>query len=201
MLEEMKKKLPPGANLDQLGGIVRGGETYMIQPGADGKVIVIRMTDAAAVMKEFFAAHMGDFPTPPDEVLEGPNLVERGTMTVNGRVGKAFYDGKDRSRPVTIISTDPDLAELGDAMRRQFGHSMQMMGSVGFPTMGGSMEAVLAQGTPLTFGGADLQTVKHNPIPPERFVLPAEPATLDQVRVLLAPKKIVREAESAKPQP
>jgi len=191
MLEEMKARAPAGMDVDQLGGIVRDGESYMIQPGPDGKPMVIRMTDAAAVMKEYLDAHKGDFPTPPDEVLEGLKPVEHGTATVNGRTGKAFYFGDEKGSPVAVISADPDLAELGAAMRRQFASSSQMMGSTGFPTMGIGMDAVLAQGAPIAFGGMELQAVKHDAISPGRFVLPAAPASRDQVRVLMQPRAAV----------
>ncbi|MEP9358900.1 hypothetical protein [Sphingomonas sp. KR3-1] len=205
MLEQLKAKAPAGMDLDQFGGIVRDGENYMLQPGPDGKVRVIRMRDAAAVMKEFMAAHMADFSKPPEDAMQGPKLVARGTATINGRTGKAFYgaDAKASTKvlPVAVISTDPDLAKLGEAMRRQFATSMQMMGSAGFPAMGSSMDAVLAQGAPLAFAGMELQTVRHDAIPPARFVLPAEPASLDQVRELMTPKKIAGESEAAEPRP
>jgi len=187
MIEAMKQKMP---ELDptQIGGIVHDGENYMMQPGPDGKIVVIRMRDAAVVMKEFMDAHKADLPVPPAEALQGPKLVERGTATINGRTGKAFYFEEGKGAPVTVVSADPDLAELGAAMRRQFATSMQMMGSTGFPMTGNSMDAVLAQGAPIAFAGMELQTVKHDAVSPARFTLPAEPASLDQVRILMQPR-------------
>jgi len=188
MIEEMQRRHPE-VDVAQIGGIVRDGENYMLQPGPDGKVRVIRMTDAAAVMKEFMEGHLRDVPTPPDEVLEGPKLVEHGTATINGRIGKAFYVGDAKGVPVVVISTDPDLAELGAAMRRQFASSMQMLGSTGFPASGNFMDAALAQGAPLALSGMQLQTVRHDAIPAARFVLPAAPLPLDQVRTLMQPQQ------------
>lgn len=201
MLEEMKAKAPAGIDLDQFGAIVRDGENYMIQPGPDGKPVVFRMRDAAAVMKDFLEAQLADLPKPPADVADGPKLIARGTATINGRTGKAFYGSDGKGNPVAVISADPDLAELGAAMRRQFATSAQMMGSVGFPAIGGPMDAMLAQGAPLALGGMELQTVTHAAIPASRFILPAEPASLDQVREMMAPKKIVRESEADKPKP
>lgn len=188
MLEEMKKQLPAGMELDQFGGIVRDGENYLIQPGSEGKPLVIRMRDAAAVMKEYLATHREALPAPADSAVEGPKLVARGIATINGRTGRAFYS-VDGGQAVAVISADPDLAELGTAMRRQFATSVQMMGSIGFSATDGSMDAILAQGAPLSFGGMDLQTVKHDPIPAARFVLPAQPASLDQVRSLMTSRQ------------
>jgi hypothetical protein len=199
MFEEMKRKAPAGMDVDQLGGIVRGGENYMIQPGPGRKPVVIRMADAAAVMKEYLDAHRGDMPTPPDD-MAGPKLIERGTAKINGRTGKAFYIEEGEGMPLAVVSADPDLAELAGAMRRQFGTSTEMMVSVGLPAMGKSMDAVLAQGAPIAFAGMELQSVKHDPIPAARFVLPADPATRDQVRALMT-RTAESEAKPAAPQP
>lgn len=197
MLEEIKAKAPAGMDVDQLGGIVRDGENYMIQPGPDGKPVVIRMADVATVMKEFMGAHKAELPVPPADALQSPKLVEHGSATINGRTGKAFYFGEGKGSPVAIISADPDLAELGAAMRRQFATSMQMMGSIGFPVGSNGLDAVLAQGAPILFAGMELQTVKHDAISPARFTLPAAPESLDRVRVLTQPRGLP--AAAAKP--
>lgn len=94
--------------------------------------------------------------------------------------------GVRSSDPDAVISADPDLAELGHAMARQFELSATMFGQAfgGKNPMAGMID-VLRSGAPLQFGGMSLGSVDHKPIAPDRFALPATPETPDQVRARL----------------
>jgi hypothetical protein len=91
--------------------------------------------------------------------------------------------------PAVVISHDPDLAQLGKAMSRQFSTSLtmltRMIGST--PGMVTQMDKLLQSGAPLLFGGMELKSVNHEPIDPSRFALPAQPETLDQIRTRMKP--------------
>jgi hypothetical protein len=68
-------------------------------------------------------------------------------------------------------------------MERQYEKSEMMMGQVmkgHAPTS--NMDQVLRCGTPISFAGAELQSVGFDPIAKEEFVLPAQPAAIDEVR-------------------
>jgi hypothetical protein len=192
MLAEMRAKLAeqhvPPEQIQSPTTIMRDGEAYFIQPGPDG-VVVVRMRDMATILAESIqkrGERPGGAPTPRDMAF-----APRGQVTVNGRRGTAYFiDGaapRD-DEPDVVISTDPDLAELARAMADQFAFSTRMGATAfGWGSAGESMMAVLRTGAPLRFGPMELVSVRHDPIPPERFVLPAAPSTLDQVRTLMQP--------------
>ncbi len=185
----MIEKMPKGV---AIYSISRGGEDFMINETPEG-VSVFRMSDAMTVMREGWAKAREQTGAPNDEA-DAPDLalVARGEQTVNGRTGTAYYlrSEKKKGAPVLVISRDPALAQLGRTMARQFGRSiigMQAMGVSAKPDE--SMLKALNEGAPLIFAGmAKLQTVRHDPVPAARFVLPAEPRTLDEVRNLMSRK-------------
>jgi hypothetical protein len=176
--------------------ITRGGEDFMINETPDG-VSVFRMSDAMTVMAEGWAKAREQTGAPEDEAdVPDLALVARGEQTVNGRSGTAYYlrSEKKKTEPVLVISRDPALAQLGRTMARQFGRSMVGMQSMGVSAKpDDSMLKALNEGAPLLFGGmARLQTVRHDPVSAARFVLPAEPKTLDEVRTLMTRKPPAR---------
>lgn len=158
-----------------------GGKDYFVDRTASGSV-VMRLEDVEKVMAEQ-AAKLGfsSFRSPP------LTLVQRGTVSINKWSGEAFYlqtsNGQVSSRPVTVISHDPSLAQLGKAMQRQMATSEMMMSQI---TNGhapqSNMDQVLSSGAPISFAGAELQAVSFNPIPQEEFNLPSQPVPIEQVR-------------------
>ena len=177
-------------------GDIRGevpGRTYYFVGGndyfadrTDTGVIVMRLDDMAKIMAEKFAemsAKMGmpSFSPPP------MTLVQKGTVAISKWSGDAYFmqapNGQVSPRPVAVISHDPSLAELGRAMARQYAKSEMMMGQVMAGHLPSSnMDQVLGSGAPISFAGADLQSVSFDPIARDEFVLPAQPVPLDDVR-------------------
>jgi hypothetical protein len=110
-----------------------------------------------------------------------PELSEFGKTTTNISEAEAK---KALARTVVVISHDPDLAQLGKAMAKQFGTSTQMLTGMlrSTPNTFRQMQGLLQSGAPLSFGGMDLLSVNHTPIDPKRFELPAKPETVAQIR-------------------
>lgn len=187
------EKMPKGV---AIYSITRGGEDFMINETPEG-VSVFRMSDAMMVMAEHWAkADQRSGATGENTEALDMELVARGEQTVNGRSGTAYYlrsEGKT-AEPVLVISRDPALAQLGRVMARQFGRSTGGMQVMGFPVKSSdSMLKALNEGAPLMFGRmAKLQSVRHDPVPESRFVLPAQPRTLDEVRALMTRKPQAR---------
>ena len=142
----------------------------------------MRLEDVAKVLAEQMGkVGFSSFRAPP------VTFVRRGTVSINRWSGAAYYlqteNGQVSPRPVTVISRDPSLAQLGKAMQRQMETSEMIMNQV---TNGhapqSNMDEVLSSGAPISFGGAELQSVSFDPIPKEEFKLPSEPVAIDQVR-------------------
>jgi hypothetical protein len=167
--------------------ISRDGHGYMVQATFDGPA-VMRVEDMATVMAEQMKKMMPNMPPQKGRDVPGFALAKGVEVTIRGRKGLAYYlgiakGGKPIGDPVVVISTDPDLAPLGAAMAYQFSMSVAMMGQVlgdSNPWMG--MQDILKTGAPIVFTGFQLDTVSHDLIPPARFVLPAEPLKIDEVR-------------------
>lgn len=167
--------------------ITRDGHGYLIQATFDGPA-VMRVEDMATVMTEQMKKMMPNMPPANGDDAPSFALAKGGEVTIRGRKGMAYYmgtaeDGKPIGDPILVISTDPDLAPLGVAIAYQFSMSVVMMGQV----LGGSnplkgMQDILKTGTAIVFSGLQLDTVNHDLIPAERFVLPAEPLKIDEVR-------------------
>ena len=167
--------------------ITRDGHGYMMQATFDGPA-VMRVEDMATVMSEQMKKMMPNMPPPKGKDVPSFALAKGGEVTIRGRKGIAYYmgiakDGKPIGDAIVVISTDPELAPLGVAMAHQFSMSIAMMGQV----LGGSnpwkgMQDVLKTGAPIVFTGLQLDTVNHDLIPAARFVLPAEPLKIDEVR-------------------
>jgi hypothetical protein len=162
-----------------------GGKDYFADR-TDTGFIVMRLDDMVKVMTEQFAqqnAKLGipSFTPPP------LSLVRKGAVSIKKWSGDAYYiqaaNGQMSPQPVAVISHDPSLAELGKAMERQYEKSEMMMGQV----MKGhaprsNMDQVLSSGAAISFAGAELQSVSSAPIPKDEFVLPGQPAPIDDVR-------------------
>lgn len=191
VIEEARQKLPTAQQDDVglYGLIVRDGEGYIVEPGQDGSLAVVRQGDMERAIREILEERQNV--PPSDDESGGSPFVEQGTVTIGGRIGRAFYRGTDRATPAVVVTTDPDLAELAAAMQRQYSSRARGIGVIGLPNVSGPMRAALAQGAPIALGGMQLRSVKHDPIPSARFALPQPPRTFDQVRAMVAPKKIL----------
>jgi hypothetical protein len=162
-----------------------GGKDYFADR-ADTGVVVMRLEDMAKVMAEQFAdqsAKLGISSFGPPRLT----LVRKGTVSIKKWSGDAYYmqaaNGQVSPRPVAVISHDESLTELGKAMERQYEKSEMMMGQIvkgHAPTS--NLDQVLGSGAPISFAGAELQSVSFDPIPKNEFVLPAQPAPIDEVR-------------------
>lgn len=145
-----------------------GGKDYFADRTNSG-VVVMRLDDMVKVMAEEVAqqsAKLGipSFTPPP------LTLVRKNMVSINKWSGDAYYmqaaNGQMSPQPVTVISHDPSLAELGKAMERQYEKSEMMMGQVmqgHLPST--NMDQVLSSGAPISFAGAELQSVSFEPIP------------------------------------
>jgi hypothetical protein len=161
-----------------------GGKDY-VADWTDTGVIVMRVDGLAKLMAEKLAraAEMGIAPVSPAPMV----VMHKGSVAIGKWNGDAYYvqaaNGQLSDRPVTVISHDPSLAELGRALKRQYAKSEMMMGHdiKGHAPMS-NMGQVLSSGTPISFDGADLQSVSFDPIPKREFVLPARPVSIDVLR-------------------
>ncbi len=115
-------------------------------------------------------------------------LLAKGTMAVGGRTGDAYFmqapDGTISPMPWVVISHDPALAPLGQAMAEQFAMSAKMdpYAMAGTGEDFARAEAVLRKGAPILFAGAQLLSVSEAKIDESRFALPAPRETRDQIR-------------------
>lgn len=165
--------------------LTRGGQGYMIHPGATGPE-VSRVEDLATVTSEHLSKLDPQFRAQMAARIQPMVLVMKGTETINGRTGDAYYlqlgQGGLSPKPIVVISHDPALAPLGRAMTMQFRMSMKMAAQMMPDAAFQPMLATLEKGTPLLFAGAELQTISTAPIAASEFALPAPVMTLDQVR-------------------
>jgi hypothetical protein len=166
------------------------GHGYFLKSTPTGTA-VMRIEDMGIVMAEQMAKLNPEFRAQMQQHAPVIKLVEKGTMTINGRTGVAYFmqadNGALSSMPLAVISKDPALAALGTAMAHQFEMSMTTMSATMGTTPFANMLAILKMGTPISFAGAELQSVDLEPIPTSHFDLPAKPASLDEVRQLMAP--------------
>ena len=194
MALEMKIEVAEGGNLRgdmNIPGVYlirRDGRNYFIAATPTGP-LVQDVEDVGAVMQEELSRMS---PSPCDRIPEAKTsarLVPLGLATIAGRTGEAYGNPDRRQRPEVVISRDPALALLGAAMAAQFRASTTVMGQcLARVPMFAEMQALLDSGAPLQFGPMHLETVETGPIDPARFVLPAAPATREEIRVLMKHK-------------
>ena len=112
-------------------------------------------------------------------------LVEKGTATINGRIGTAWFqrlaDGQLSPKPYAVVSHDPALAPLGRATEHMLAIVGLMIGERQTPSFG-AMRDSLGTGAPLLLDGAELTIVSTSPIPASDFDLPARPEKLKALR-------------------
>jgi|WetSurMetagenome_2_1015567.scaffolds.fasta_scaffold199375_2 hypothetical protein len=181
-----------GAAGAQGGFVIRGGEAFFVQPQAQG-CLVDRADELAAAMADVaerrwpgFKEELGKANGALDTF---PHLTARGEVTINGRIGTAYYFAfpitPPKEVPVVVISHDPALAPLGQAAVRMFEFSTMMSQIMGAgPSLGlfDQIKEVLKTGAPLMYAGAELTSANEAPIPASHFDLPCEPENADQIR-------------------
>lgn len=170
--------------------ITRDGHGYFLKATPAGTA-VMRVEDMGTVMSEQMAKLDPQFRAEMQQHVPVIKLVEKGAMTINGRTGTAYFmqadNGSLSPTPWAVISKDPALAPLGSVMARQFEMSMATMSATMGTAPFANMLAVLKTGAPISFAGADLQSVDGSPIPSSHFELPEKPESLDRVRQLMSP--------------
>lgn len=164
--------------------IFRGGETYSIETKANG-IVVTRISDLFKVIAELNAAQAG---VARMTVSAVPAIARKGSVTIHGRLGDAYYavepGGRLSTHPLVVISHDPALAPLGKVLVRlltlpQGGAGRSRDSNVA------ALTAVLESGAPILSPDGELRSVSFAPIPAEHFALPGPPQSLDAVRKAL----------------
>jgi hypothetical protein len=191
MVLEMKVEIAAGGdlradmNVPGLYMIKREGRSYFVITGPSGP-IVQDFEDMGAVVREELSRTQPDLCDQFDGAGSSFKLVPRGTVTIAGRTGEAYAPAGHPQHTEMVISRDPALAPLGEAMAAQFRASTIVMGEcVARTPMFVQMLALLESGAPLQFGPMHLATVTTGPVDPARFVLPAAPASREEVRALM----------------
>lgn len=170
--------------------IRRGDQTYFIRPDPNGP-IVTRVDDLVTVMVERSQQMRKQVPGFAEAMAQAPGLrfhfVPKGQVAVNGRFGTAYYmqlpgGGGLSPQPWAVVSDDPSLAPLKQAMAVQFEMSIKMMDRAGFGGPLKELSAVFGKGAPISYAGVELQSVSFAPIPASEFELRAAPETLEQTR-------------------
>ena len=178
---DFRTELYSGAQL-----IVRAGEAYIVEELLTGPR-AMRLDDLIPIAAE----HTAHTRHAPPRTLPPMTLVQRGTLEVHGRHGRAYFrpplSDESSERLIAVISDDPDLAFLGPVMRRFFEAEGALWELETQSISDGEvddvpLERLLDQGAPLVFRGLRLRSVEHVPIDTATFVLPAEPETREALR-------------------
>ncbi|MEO7680730.1 MAG: hypothetical protein ABIS14_08570, partial [Sphingomonas sp.] len=144
--------------------LTHDGVDYIVLPGPGGP-LVMRYADYYAEIA----------PDDPVERRVERHLVADGPVTVNGRSGTALFI-RPAATPnwpaMLVIDSDKALAPLAQAEARIF--AMQGFGGLS-ATLNTEIRQALAGGASLRFLNRELRAVSTDPIPAERFALPAEP--------------------------
>lgn len=118
-------------------------------------------------------------------------LRKEGPTEVNGRMGTGyrFAGSPQHGAYSAVISADPALDRLGEAMYEQFKSSIELN-----PLVGSSAEAmleILATGTPISFAGADLSLCEITELEPSIFELPGKPLDDEESRELMIDRNML----------
>lgn len=176
----LRSERTPGAGVV----VVRDGQSFFVE-NDNGRPIVTKAEDLATATHEAIAKLAPDVRA---QLASAPQrvLVMKGTLTVQGRTGDAYYsrapDGTVSDTPFLVISHDPALAPLGQAMAVQF----EIGGHLSPTGVNKSVLDAMQTGTPVLLNGLELGTISDQAVDPTEFTLPAPAETLDQVRERLA---------------
>lgn len=158
-------------------GVVRTARYADLKAAADAEI-------AALLGEEAVAPPAGDA---DDEAGGAPLLVPGTRETVGGRTGTAWRgaDGEDAG---LVLSEDPALAPAGAVLARAVIETPTFESlMLGRPSrFAKELAALLRRGAPLRFAEATLDSAAFDPIPADRFVLPAAPMTVAELQAALA---------------
>ncbi len=172
--------------------LYRDGEMFVVSRDR-GDPSVVKVSDMMAIAQETFerigvAAAFADAPEPEPFIFSPME-----EQVVQGRTGMAYgtvqEEGDAARWGSLVISNDPQLAPIGQAMAAAQQVQIQGMGSMGtmLGRLSGNMIEVLASGAPLRWMQIELTDVSFDPIPRDRFALPAEPLTIEELRAAAEP--------------
>jgi hypothetical protein len=154
------------------------GKCYAIGPTPAGTV-VDRCEDAAAAAWTVANERFPDFSKMMEaagkmKMPQGDLFTQGGTVTVQGRRGMAYSFARSPQNvaPLVVISSDPELAPLGQLMARQLEISTALSPVQIANPVADQMKTLVKTGGPLLMFGAELTTFSHDPIDPVRFALP-----------------------------
>lgn len=176
--------------------LLRDGELYQVTH-SDGEQSVVRVADLMTLQAELSKDFFPDEPMPMDQPLQ--RFAAMGSEVVQGRSGIGYGmvsdDSPEPRYASIVVSKDPSLAPLGRAIvasNEAMAGSMSGWGQMGtmLALMNEDMLAVLRTGAPIRMLQLELTDLSSDPIPSERFDLPAEPLTLDEVRDRMKPKAV-----------
>jgi hypothetical protein len=168
----------------------RAGDVYLIGTDPSGVERVLRSVDYIAVRKELAENSLSQHPGLGERIELGEReeaqhdtFVMGGEVSVHGRTGIAYFAAGGAGAPILVISRDPELAPLRDAMvmSEEFADGVARA-HVSYDPVVDRMLEVLKTGAPLKLLDSELTEVRSAPIPPSRFELPSKPETRDQLR-------------------
>ena len=174
--------------------LLSDGELFQVANSESG-LFVVRVSDLMRVQGEI-AQEMFQNP-PPEMDLPKQSFAPMDPEIVSERQGIGYgivSDDYPEPRYASIVvSDDPALAPLGDAVVRShqaMASSASAWGSMGtmLGMMNEEMLAVLRKGAPLRLMKLELTDISTEMIPAERFELPAEPLTIEELRARLSPR-------------
>lgn len=159
--------------------VTHGGVNHMILTFPGG-AIVVRQEDFIAVMTELTSVVGPARPADRGRIA----ITEHGRETVGGRSGTVYRVGDEGSadRLEFVLSTDADLAPIGQVFRAQFLPMLTAQSSTP-PSLAAAMTDLLSRGALLRFGSMfQLEAVDAAPVPPSTFELPSAPVSRDVLR-------------------
>jgi hypothetical protein len=175
------------------------GTVYLVAPGPDGALEVVRIEDLATALDEvlppLFRALFGQAAANA-RAARAPRLERVGTRTVAGVSGEVWRvtAGDPPQTREMVFSRAPEMAPVGVAVTRFLESAMLMAAPLVGPMasdMVKEMRSVFALGAPLEAGGMfRLAKAEEAAIAPERLRLPAEP---------LAPSVLVERLKATRP--
>jgi hypothetical protein len=176
--------------------LLRDGELYQVAH-SDGEQSVVRVADLMTLQAELSKDFFPDEPTPMDQPLQ--RFAAMGNEVVQGRSGIGYgmvsEDSPEPRYASIVVSKDPSLAPLGRAIvasNEAMAGSLSAMGQMGttLALMNEDMLAVLLTGAPIRLLDLELTDLSSEPIPSERFALPAEPLTIAELRKRMMPHAV-----------
>ena len=158
-----------------------GDNTYFVI-SRDGQNHVIDANMMAEIISDAIPAELAEVMAELDPALI--SLEMTGEQTIHGRTGQGYrlvpgIPGQENF----VISSDPDLFILRDAMAWQFEMSLRMS-----PVNDQAFDQVLElleEGAPLRFGNVDLTQFERVDIDDSRFSISSPPLSREEARALM----------------